>query len=334
MPEPRGDQLLLKITGAGICGTDAGFYTVGREAFGMAGPVILGHEFAGVVAATGPDAVRFEVGDEVASGANVSCGRCAPCRRGTANLCDSYRTAGINFDGGLAEYCVVSEQSCEPAAAHGLTGDAVALAQPMAIAHHSVTTGRIAAGDEALIIGVGGVGLFATWIASQLGANVTAVDVEPERLRLAEKLGAARTVQPGDGGIYEELADDGAARWDAIYEASGGAEPLSDAVRLARKGTRVVLIGVQKQPLELDATRLIAEEIELAGSAAHNRAVDLPAAMDLLAARPEGWADVAPTALPLDRVIEDGLGALAERRAAAVKILVDPRADSPRPYQA
>jgi (R,R)-butanediol dehydrogenase/meso-butanediol dehydrogenase/diacetyl reductase len=334
VPTPSGDEVLLRITGAGICGTDAGFYTHGREAFGMEGPVVLGHEFGGVVEAVGPEVTRFSIGDQVASGGNVSCGECEPCRRGRTNLCDSYRTAGINFDGGLAEYCAVSEQTCEPAPAHGLHGDAVALSQPMAIAHHSVTTGKLGPGDEALIIGVGGVGLFATWIACQLGANVTAVDVEADRLALATKLGAARIVQPGTDGLYEELADGGSARWDVIYEASGGAAPLADAIRLARKGTRLVLIGIQKQPLELNATRLIAEEIELAGSAAQVKSIDLPAAMDLLAARADGWADVAPTVLPLDRVIEDGLVALAERRAGAVKVLVDPRIEEARPYQA
>lgn len=334
VPSPRGDEVLLEITAAGICGTDAAFYTYGAKAQGdgynVQCPVVLGHEFAGVVVAIGPDVKNLRVGDEVASGAAVSCGRCWGCRQGRTNLCTNNRTAGIHFDGGLAEYCAISERACEPTAPHGVRGDDAALSQPMSIAHHGVRGGRIGAGDRALIVGVGGIGIFATWIAAQLGAAVTAVDVDPERLAMAKQLGAAETVTLDGRGLAEALA--GHERWDAIYEVTGRPEPLREAVELAGKGTRVVIVGVQKQPLTLDAARLVAQEIELTGSAAQMQAVDLPAALEMVAARAGGWADVAPTVFSLEETIEGALLPLVERRPVAVKALVDPRATETRPY--
>lgn len=334
VPSPQGDEVLLEITAAGICGTDAAFYTYGAKAQGdgynVECPVVLGHEFAGIVVAVGPDVRRLRVGDEVASGAAVSCGRCWGCRNGRTNLCTANRTAGIHFDGGLAEFCAISERACEPTAPYGVVGDAAALSQPMSIAHHGIRNGRIEAGQRALIVGVGGIGVFATWIASQLGAAVTAVDVDAERLEMARQLGAAETVALGDGGLREALA--GHDRWDAIYEVTGRPGPLREAIELAGKGTRVVVVGVQKEPLTLDPARLVAHEVEIVGSAAQVQAYDLPAAIEMVGAREGGWADVAPTVFSLEEMIEEALLPLVERQPVAIKALVDPRASKTRPY--
>jgi (R,R)-butanediol dehydrogenase / meso-butanediol dehydrogenase / diacetyl reductase len=333
-PKPNTGELLLKITTAGICGTDAAFYEHGPEvldkAFAPRCPVTLGHEFAGLVAAVGPEVTKFGIGDLVVSGASIACGECRPCRKGSTNMCLRNETAGIHRNGGLAEYCALPAWSCERAD-NRIGGDAAALAQPMAIAHHGIQRARLRAGERALVIGVGGVGAFATWAAAQLGADVTAVDLDPVRLEHARDLGASTTVLAGDAPLPELLT--AVDPFDAIYEITGAASALVDALVVAERGTRVVVIGAQKQQATFDPARMAAQEIEVLGSAAHVRAVDLPAAIALLAARSEGWADLAPEALPLELVVEQGLVPLAERRAPQVKILVDPTAASVRPYR-
>ena len=330
IPVPAEDELLLRITTAGVCGTDAYFYDRGPggpDGAVVEGPIVLGHEFAGTVAALGGGVEGFAEGDLVVSGAAVTCGRCASCRAGRTNLCRASSTAGIHRDGGLAEYCRVPAFTCEAAGAYGVEGDAAALAQPMAVAHHAVARGRLGEGERALVIGAGGIGAFATWIASQRGAEVTVVDLLPDRLAIAARLGAERTVA---GDLTTELADE---RFDVIYECTGSAEALTGALASARGGTRVVMVGIQKRDHRLASLAMVVEELELIGSAAHVCAVDLPKALEFVARRRESWADVAPEVLALDRVIDEAIVPLAERRAPHIKALVDPSAAATRAYR-
>lgn len=334
IPAYGPEDLLLKITTAGICGTDAAFFRLGPDAQPTGAqprcPVVLGHEFAGTVVATGANVTSFRLGDLAVSGASIACLRCGPCRAGNTNMCLQNRTAGIHLDGGLAEYCAIPAWSCEPAGEYGISGDDAALAQPMSIAHHGVHRGRLRPGERALIIGVGGIGMFATWVASQVGAHVTAVDLNADRLALASRLGASVTVKAMSGESLSETLD--AGDYDVIYEVTGTPAALADAIALVGRGTRIVLIGVQKGALTLNPALVTAYEIELLGSAAQVRGLDLPAAIGLVAARSEGWADIAPIALPLDEVLEVGILPLVEHRATQVKILVDPGAKRQRPY--
>jgi (R,R)-butanediol dehydrogenase/meso-butanediol dehydrogenase/diacetyl reductase len=338
VPRPGPRDVLLRVTAAGICGTDATLYRLG-EAVVPAGtdpgwPVVLGHEFAGEVVAMGREAAGPSEGELVACGAGMSCGSCPRCREGRTNLCVRYATAGVHRDGGLAEYCAVPAAICEPVAPYGVSGDAAALAQPMAVAEHAVATGDLRAGERALILGAGGIGAFATWAAASRGAEVTVYERDRERLTIAAALGAAHTVAAGDDvDPATHLAPGGP--FDVAYEMTGAQGPLDAAVALTRPGGRVVTVGIGGRPRRLDLDRLTLQEIALRGSLAHLRRVDLPRALELLGSR-RSWSDVAPTVLSLDRVCgRDGLAFAAVPTASgapAIKTLVDPWADAPRAF--
>ena len=322
-PQPGPDEVVLRVTGAGICGTDLTLFRLGAAVV-PAGtpadwPIVLGHEFAGEVVEAGGDLV---VGDVVACGAGVACGQCAACRSGRTNLCERYATAGVHRDGGLAEFCAVPAATCEPAAPHGVSGDAVALAQPMAVAEHAIDVGGLAAGERALILGAGGIGAFAVWAATSRDASVAVYERDPARLEIARALGAAETVL-ADPDELQALGE-----FDVVYEMTGAEGPLDAAVALVRPGGRVVAVGIHGAPRPVDLDRVTTKEIALLGTMAHVRRVDLPRALDLLGAR-GGWADVAPTVLPLDGLLVDGGLAFAP---AAIKTLVDPGAAAARPY--
>ncbi|OJU83853.1 MAG: hypothetical protein BGO11_03315 [Solirubrobacterales bacterium 70-9] len=334
-PEPESGEVLIEVTGAGICGTDAAFYRHGIDLVPPSQearwPIVLGHEFSGRVAAVGEGVEALAVDELVASGAGVSCGECPRCREGHTNLCRRYWTAGVHRDGGLAEFVAVPAATCEPTAPHGVSGDAIGLAQPMAIAVHAVARGNPEAGQRALIVGAGGIGAFATWAAVQGGLEVTVCDRDADRLGIAAELGAARTALADDRPLEQLLAD--AGEFDLVYEMTGAADPLLAALRLVRPAGRVVAVGVQAKPPTLDLVALTAREIELVGTMAHVRAADLPRALDLLAARPEGWADVAPRVLSLDDVAAAALPAMAAGESAQIKSLVDPRLVESRAYR-
>jgi (R,R)-butanediol dehydrogenase/meso-butanediol dehydrogenase/diacetyl reductase len=340
-PAPGPGEVLLRVRTVGICGSDALEYRMGpvlvlpldapHPVTGHLGPLTLGHEFAGEVVAVGAGVEHLAEGMLVACGAGMSCGTCAPCRAGRTNLCTTYATIGFHQDGGLAEHVIAPAAICFDAGAYGLGPDAAAMAQPMAIAVHAARRGRVAAGELALIIGAGGIGSFLTFAAVSAGAEVLVADPDSRRLEIAAALGAARTIALGEGETTEDALAGAGRPADVIFEASGTAAGLEQAVRLAPRGGRVVAVGVQKAPPAVDMARVTLDELELIGTVAHVAQVDFPEALRLMALRKQGWADIAPDVLPLDQVVEAGIRPLAEGTSARVKTLIDPQAEAARP---
>ena len=339
MPIPREGEVLLEVHAAGICGTDASEFLHGPKMFpvfaqdritGHIGPMIPGHEFGGRVVEIGPGVETFRVGDLVASGAGISCGRCLRCEAGRTSLCVRYSTVGLQRNGALAQYCVVPSAICLDVRAFGLTDDSAALAQPMAIAVHSMRRGRLEAGDEALVIGAGGVGAFLIYAAARAGAKVVACDLDAARLEIADALGAAEVVQAEADTPLAELARSLVGKPAVVYEVSGSPQGLEAGLQLLSAGGRLVAVGLQTGPHQVDLRRLTLSEVELIGTNAHVCAVDLPEAVRLLADRVEGWEDVAPIALPLDDLVEEGLIPMVEGRRSRIKTLLDPWTETAR----
>jgi (R,R)-butanediol dehydrogenase / meso-butanediol dehydrogenase / diacetyl reductase len=340
IPDLHPGHVQLRITAAGICGTDSALARLG-EAVVPAGtparwPVVLGHEFAGEVQEVGPGVDTLAEGELVACGAGISCGECRQCRTGRTNLCERYATAGVHRDGGLAEYCAVPAAICEPVAPHGVSGDAAALAQPMAVAEHAVDAAGLSAGERALIIGAGGIGSFATWAAGSRRAEVTVYDLDVARLAIAEGLGAARTIAADtETPAVDTLMAEGP--FDVVYEMAGAQEALDAAVAAVRPGGRIVLVGVHGGPRSAHLDRVTLQEITVHGTLAHVRSVDLPRALDLLGSREAPWSDVAPSVHPLDGLVAAGDGGLTRPtipgEPAPIKTLIDPRASAVRPFQ-
>lgn len=339
-PVPGQGELLLEIHAAGICGTDALEYESGphliplhqpHPATGHVGPLIPGHEFSGRVAAVGPGVHGFTEGDLVASGAGVSCGTCRQCRRGRTNICESYATVGFHLNGALAEFCAVPASSCLAAEPYGLTGDVAALAQPMSIAVHAERRARLVGDDTVVIIGVGGVGAFLTFACAQHGRQVVVADLDERRLAVADGLGAHHTIkaEPDGPDLATAVATLGLVP-DVVFEVTGTATGLAAARDMLPSGGRLVAVGHQHRPAEVDFRSLALAEQEMIGTQAHVAGDDLPEALRLLSAGEAAWRDIAPIALPLDKLVEDGLVPVAEGRSRQVKTLIDPRASSTR----
>jgi len=337
-PEPGPDELLLEIHAAGICGTDVGEFVHGPVAYalqghpvtGHRGPLIPGHELSGRVVGKGRGVEGFEVGDVVASGAGISCGECFQCRSGRTNLCLRYSTVGLQRNGALAQFCTAPASTCVDVAPFGLQEETAALAQPMAIAVHSMRRGRLAAGEDALVIGAGGIGAFLIHAAAEKGARVVAVDLSPERLDLARSLGAAETIRPAEGVPLQDALEERSILPQIVYEVTGTTRGLSAAVDALCAGGRLVVVGLQAEPQRVDLRRLTLTEIEFVGTNAHVCGDDLPEALRLLGARGGGWADVAPAILPLEELVSEGIRPMAEGRGTRVKTLIDPWSTSAR----
>lgn len=335
-PAPGPGELLVEIRATGICGTDAHEYAHGPTMFpigephpvtGHQGPMIPGHELAGEVVALGEGVTGFAPGQLIVSGAGISCGACWQCLRGRTNLCERYSSVGLQRDGGLAQFCALPAATC--LAADGLPPDVAALGQPMAIGVHAMRRGRLEPGEDALVIGAGGIGAFLTFVAAQRGARVVVVDLDQARLAQAEALGAALTATPGQG--VADLLAQGRVHPAVIYEVSGSRGGLQTAVEALPQGGRLVLVGLQGGTLDQPLRTLTLSEHEVIGTNAHVLAADLPEALRLLAARDTAWSDVAPVALALDRLVPDGITPLVEGRSVRIKTIVDPWAEQTRP---
>jgi len=330
---PGPHDLLIRVRAVGICGTDAHEFDSGPHMFpidhahpvsGHVGPMIPGHELAGTVEDMGSDVTGFQRGALVVSGAGISCGDCFWCERSMTNLCRQYSTVGLSRHGALAEFVVVPASTCVDASGLELTPDAAALAQPMSIAVHAMRRGRLAPDESALVLGAGGIGAFLTYAAADRCGSVVVSDLDEGRLRTAAALGADHTVLAGDGDSLGDVLAGNDIIPSVIYEVSGSAAGFAQALTVAPRGTRVVMVGLQHGPVQIDARGLSLREIELIGTNAHVCGLDLPEALRLLASRQAGWDDVAPVALPLEALVEEGLRPLAERRSTRIKTLIDP----------
>jgi (R,R)-butanediol dehydrogenase / meso-butanediol dehydrogenase / diacetyl reductase len=338
-PEPAAGELLVAVAAAGICGTDAHEYAAGPSMFpldephpvtGHAGPLIIGHEFAGHVVAVGDDVDAVWLGRDIVCSAGYSCGTCRACRAGRTNLCARYASVGLQRHGGLAQYCAAPVAACEDVTDADLGSDVAALAQPAGIAMHALRRGRVAAGERTVIIGAGGIGAFLTAAAAAAGADVTVLDLDGERLAIADALGAHRTVQVG---AEEPLAERLAGldpEPDVLFEVTGVARVLEAVLSLRLRGPRVVVVGLQDGPLPVAFRPLALLEHELIGTNAMVKAVDLPAAVELLRRPGIDWSAVAPLVLALDELVSDGLEPLAAGTPARIKTLIDPWADRRR----
>jgi (R,R)-butanediol dehydrogenase/meso-butanediol dehydrogenase/diacetyl reductase len=284
-PPPGPGEVLLRITRAGLCGTDVAEYKVGpvmtplaerHPSTGVLGPIILGHEFIGRVEAAGAGVAR-DVGQRLAAGAGQWCGGCGWCRRGQTNLCERYWTLGLSADGGLTELVVVPDQMLHPVAPQ-VTDDNAALAQPLAVAIHAVRRSGMAPGDRVVVNGAGAIGSFIVAAAAAAGAGqILAVDIDESRLDGALQLGASAVLNASGGLLPEQVASSlGGVLPDVTIEASGAPQAVALMQAVTRRGGSLLLVGLHKKPVPMDLLDLTLREVDVRTTVAHCCDADLP----------------------------------------------------------
>lgn len=242
VPDPGPGEALVQVTAVGLCGSDRHWLLDGGIGDAILdAPLVLGHEFAGVVAS---GTLR---GRRVAVDPAVSCGTCEPCRTGAPNLCLRIRFAGHGrTDGGLRDYLAWPEASLFELP-DDLDDAEAALIEPLAVAIHGVDLGRVESGQTAAVVGCGPIGLLVVALSRLAGAStIVATDPQRHRLDAAAALGATRTIEArgsaDDGAAV--LAATGGRGFDIVFEASGEAAAVECAVTAARPGGQVVLLGI------------------------------------------------------------------------------------------
>ena len=265
-PSPGAGEVLVRVTGAGICGTDYRIWTGERR---VRYPLVPGHEFIGEVVATGPGVTRVAPGDRVAIEPNWGCGVCDLCRAGSKNLCLTRTAVGIDRDGGFAELAALPERACWPAPA-ALPSDVLLFAEPLAVVTRAVDRAAPRAGETAAVVGAGTLGLLALQVLRVRGCRVLVVGRTDRRLGLARILGATSTI----AGAGEPIADaarslSGRDGVDLVIETGGTAQAVELAlgqVGLVRPGGRVILTGLPHDPARIEFFWIVRREIDIRGS--------------------------------------------------------------------
>jgi len=257
IPEPRMGEVVVRIKSCGFCATD--YKAIKGVRRNVAFPFIPGHEPAGVVAAVGAGVAHFKEGDEVVIQPSGFCGLCHHCRSGNTHYCEAAYTTGGDGPsdvrpGSFAEYTLVAANTLyrKPAA---LSFDAACQTEPLSgawkgLIHYSQMT----LGDDVVIIGVGGIGLYGLMIAKAAGAGrLIAVDISEYALQTARRLGATHTVNSAQYEAKEAIYGILPNGPDLVVEAAGPIAAVKLMTSLLRRGTRWNVFGITThETFELD----------------------------------------------------------------------------------
>ncbi|MDL2075246.1 zinc-dependent alcohol dehydrogenase family protein [Streptomyces sp. GXMU-J15] len=270
-PTPGPREVVVDVAACGLCGTDLHIL---QGEFAPTLPVVPGHEFAGVVVGLGSEVTELAIGDRVAVDPSLYCNECRYCRVGRNNLCDRWQAIGVTVSGGAAEYALAPVANCVRLPDHVDVQDA-ALIEPLscAVRGYDVLNSRLA--SKVLIYGSGTMGLMMLELAKRTGAaSVEVVDVNPERLATAEKLGCSRTALSAD----ELGRPEG---WDVVVDATGNAAAIQDGLERVAKAGTFLQFGVSDYATTatISPYRIYNQEITITGSMAvlhsYERAADL-----------------------------------------------------------
>lgn len=263
-PAPiRGpDDVLVRPRRVGICGTDYHIYD-GTHPF-LQYPRVMGHELAvEVVESPGQSALR--AGDICIVNPYVSCGKCVACRNGKPNCCVSIAVLGVHKDGGMATRLVVPERNL--VVSPGLSVDACATVEFLAIGAHAVRRGQTLPGDRALIIGAGPIGLGVALFAGVAGANVTMMDIDAGRLEAVKSLvGIERTIIAGPDALDAAMAQTNGEGFDIVFDATGNSKSMEAGFDYVAHGGRYVFVSVVRSAIRFEDADFHRKEMTLLGS--------------------------------------------------------------------
>jgi propanol-preferring alcohol dehydrogenase len=268
IPEIGKRDVLLRVRAAGMCHTDI-HLSNGLVPLKM--PITLGHEIAGEVEATGDEVQDFRKGDRAVVHFWSPCGDCRYCLEGRGMLCEKLFTRpayGASADGGYAEYCRVSADRLVKVPSEVPIEFAATLGCAGTTAYHAVkNTGQVRLAENVGVYGIGGVGLYTLQLAKNSGAKVIAIGRNPEKLSMAEKLGADQVINSTNEKVGDAIRKATEGRGvDVMFDLVASNESVENATAGLANGGRLVLVGVSAKPLPVDPLQFQLRELSVKGS--------------------------------------------------------------------
>ncbi|ALO98783.1 molecular chaperone GroES [Streptomyces hygroscopicus subsp. limoneus] len=315
--EPSAGEVRIAVAYVGICGTDLHVFHGDMDGR-VSRPATIGHEMSGTIVALGAGVEGWSVGDAVTVMPLAWDGTCPACRAGNEHICQNLDFIGIDSPGALQEYWNVPASTLVRLPSDISLRNA-ALVEPVAVAVHDVRRSGLAAGDKAVVIGAGPIGVLIAIVAAAFGVEVVVAEVDATRRAAAERMGLTTLdASSVDQVAWVEGWTDGAGA-DVVFEVSGSAAAVLGATSLAKVRGTLVVVAIHSQPRPIDLHRVFWRELTLLGARVYQRQ-DFERAIELLAEGVIPAEQLITGVVPL-REVESAFGLLETGRA--MKLLVE-----------
>lgn len=262
-PRPKSNEVLVKIEKAAICGTDLHIWSWSRWAQSRIKniPLIIGHEFSGVVIEKGEDVTMVDLGDNVSGETHIVDGSCYQCKTGKMHICQNLQILGVDRDGAFAEYVVIPELNAW-VNDNDLDPEVAAIQEPLGNAVHTVfPSDRVEdlAGKYAAVMGCGPIGLMSIAVLRAVGVEkIFAVEISDYRLGFAEEMGADVSINPLKEDVIKNVMEETSGRGvDIVLEMSGAEEAIKTSFKILTAGGKISLLGLPDYPVSLDLSNNI-----------------------------------------------------------------------------
>lgn len=266
-PTLKKGEVLIEVKAVGICGSDIHAYH-GKHPF-INFPIVLGHEFSGKVVDLNEESNIVKRGNRVSVFPAVTCGQCYNCNHGRSNICNNLKVIGCanGFNGGFAEYAVVPINNVIPIS-DNITYKEAALIEPLSVAVHAVKKSNLIQGDRVVIFGSGTIGLLVLKVAKIYGAGeITVIDLYDNRLKKAEEFGADYIINPSRHDIEKYIQKRfNADQIDLIFDCVCNKETINQSIKIARKGTKIMVVGIPFDDIPIALNLVQDHELELIGN--------------------------------------------------------------------
>jgi threonine 3-dehydrogenase len=267
VPPVGPNDVLIRVGSVGLCGTDQHIYSWDHWAERrVKPPLTIGHEFMGRVASVGAAVKAVQVGDRVSAEGHIACGICRLCRTGEAHICEHVKIIGVDTDGAFADYIRMPESNVwklDPS----IPDSWAAVFDPLGNAVHTVMAAGVSV-KSVVITGVGSIGLMAIPVARAAGAaTVFAVDVNPQKLELAKRVGADATFSATQPDLVDDIIRrTGGDGVDVLLEMSGSGQAIDNGLAMVRNGGVAALLGIPSDEVEINlAERIIFKGLTVLG---------------------------------------------------------------------
>ncbi|HOX37082.1 MAG TPA: alcohol dehydrogenase catalytic domain-containing protein [Candidatus Brocadiia bacterium] len=304
-------EILLKVLGCAVCGTDVRIYHYGHAT--VTPPAITGHEIAGEIAEVGSEVSGYKVGQRCIVVTPVGCGVCKYCREARPNICATFKAIGYHFPGGFAQYCLINERAVAQGniiiAPDGMDPDLMSIVEPFSCVINGQEYLDVQLGETVVVIGAGPIGSMHVELAKARGAGkVVLMDVSDSRLDLAKKQGLRADL------IFNNMKEDPVKRImaetdglgaEVVIVACGVHAAMQQAVLMTAKRGRVSFFAglpKDKPTLDIDANALHYREISVYGAFA-SCPRQYVQALQTIAAGAINAAGIVTARFPLDRMV-------------------------------
>lgn len=313
MPEVKEGWGLIKVSHAGICGTDLNIY-MGTHPRAKA-PLVIGHEFSGVLE---NDVCGLKKGTRVTAYPLISCGNCTPCKEGNKHVCNTLGLYGIDTDGGMAEYVTIPGDQIIPIP-DDMSDALGALLEPIAVCVHTLRERNFVPGNNSLVFGCGTIGLCLALTLRLFGArDIVLVETDEARIKIAREMGfeVVNTMETDIMEVVKEKTNgDG---FDHVYDCAGVqpvADMLLDTVKV--KG-QIVIVASYKKPPQLPLFKGMAKELSIEFVRVYRQSDFVVAAQ--IASKEPLFENVITHVLPCDKA-QEGFDLLFTKGTGAVKVM-------------